>query len=106
MAPLDGPTWPRSLGKRSGARAFAVTLRSPARPHLGLPPVQTCPTLAQHLLRSPGVLLVGDLLHPLDDLPVQVLLDREVCHGLLGRRTTPVLIPRRNPHHVAGPDLP
>src|SRR5437868_6959029 len=51
------------------------------------------------------VLLVRDLLHPLDDLAVQVLLDSEVGHGGRGGGAMPVPFARWNPDHVAGPDL-
>src|SRR5207253_11180307 len=53
------------------------------------------------LLRWPGVLLLGDLFHSLDDLAVQVLLDREVGHPGGRRGAVPVALARRNPDHVA-----
>src|SRR3954469_20117584 len=52
---------------------------------------------------SPLVLLVGDVLHPLDHLAVEPLLDGDVGHRRGGRRPVPVLLARREPDHVAGP---
>src|SRR5215207_3997173 len=57
------------------------------------------------LLQSLAVLLVGDVLHPLDHLAVERLLDGDVRHARSGRRPVPVLYPRREPDHVAGTDL-
>src|SRR5258706_8266442 len=54
---------------------------------------------------SAGVLLVADLLHPLDDLAVEPLLDRDVGHGRGRSRAVPVLLAGREPDHVTGSDL-
>ena len=54
---------------------------------------------------SPAVLLVCNLLHPVDDLAVVLLLDGNVRHGRGGRRAVPMLFSRREPDHIAGVDL-
>src|SRR5689334_15109382 len=54
---------------------------------------------------SPAVLLVGDVLHPLDRRAVQLLLDGDVAHGRRRRGAVPVLLARLGPDHVARPDL-
>src|SRR5712691_10782963 len=51
------------------------------------------------------VLLVADLLHPIDHLAVNALLDRDVSHGRSGCGSMPMLLARREPHDIAGPDL-
>src|SRR5665213_1097346 len=51
------------------------------------------------------VLLVGHLLHPLDELAVEHLLDRDVSHRRGGRGTVPMSMARRAPNHVARADL-
>ena len=53
----------------------------------------------------PLVLLIANLLHPVHNFPVEPFLNRDVCHR--GRRTgtMPVLLTRREPNHVARPDL-
>src|SRR2546427_5931793 len=43
------------------------------------------------LIARPLVLLVGDLLHPIDDLPVELFLDGDVRHGRGGRCAMPML---------------
>ena len=50
------------------------------------------------------VLFVGDLLHPVDDLAVELLLYGDMCHGRGGRRAMPMLFARRAPDHVARAD--
>src|SRR4051794_4316438 len=61
--------------------------------------------------RRPGVirkalsaseLIVADLLHPVDALPVEGLRDCDVGHRGGGGRAVPVLLAGRNPDHVAG----
>src|SRR5579883_2046660 len=52
-----------------------------------------------------AVLLVGDLLHPLDHLAVERFLDGNVRHGGGWGRSVPVLLARREPNHVAWPYL-
>src|SRR2546430_6264906 len=47
------------------------------------------------------VLFVADLLHPVDDLAVEVFLDCDVSHGGGRRRAMPVLLARRAPDDVA-----
>src|SRR5436309_6891233 len=54
---------------------------------------------------SLAILLVGDVLHPIDHLAVEFFLDGDVRHARGGRRPVPVLLPRREPDHVAGTDL-
>ena len=54
---------------------------------------------------SPSILLVINLLHPLDDLSVEPLLDRDVRHRRCWRRAVPVLLAGRDPHDVAWPNL-
>src|SRR6266545_4534096 len=53
-----------------------------------------------------AVLLVGDFLHPVDDLSIELLLDRDMGHGGGGRCAMPMLLARRAPNYVARPDLP
>src|SRR4051812_15478309 len=55
--------------------------------------------------RDAGVLLVGDLLHPLDNLAIEVFLDGEVGHRGRRRRAMPVSLARRDPDHVSWPDF-
>src|SRR3954470_17829667 len=50
-------------------------------------------------------LIVADLLHPVDALPVEGLRDCDVGHRGGGGRAVPVLLAGRNPDHVAGADL-
>src|SRR5437762_3047629 len=47
------------------------------------------------------VLLVGDLLHPVDDLAVEFLLDRDMRHGGGRRSAMPMLFAGRAQDHVA-----
>src|SRR5947208_11470210 len=56
------------------------------------------------LIARPLVLLVGDLLHPVDNLAVELLLDGDMRHGRGGRCAMPMLFARRAPDHIAGPD--
>src|SRR5206468_1547404 len=69
----------------------------------------TSPRVAQPApssgLRLTLVLLVADLLHPLDVLAVQPLQDRDVRHRRGRRGAVPVLLARRAPDHVTGADL-
>src|SRR5438874_11888029 len=51
------------------------------------------------------ILVFTDLFHPLHGLAVLLLVNRNVGHCRRGRRTVPVLFTRRDPDHVAGPDL-
>ncbi|AAF84576.1 hypothetical protein XF_1767 [Xylella fastidiosa 9a5c] len=69
-----------------------------------------CPFLVVGGVRSaarrPGeVLLVGDVLQPLDVLAIERFLDRDVGHGRVGRGAVPVPVARRAPDDVAGADF-
>src|SRR3954454_6390143 len=56
--------------------------------------------------RSGSVFLVSHVLEPGHDLPVAVgLLDGDVRHEPVGRRSVPVLFARLDIDHVAGADL-
>src|SRR5215210_7871526 len=61
--------------------------------------------ILRRALLPAAILLVADLLQPIHVLAVDGLLDGDVCHGGGGRRAVPVLDARREPDHVAGPDL-
>src|SRR3954469_11041415 len=54
---------------------------------------------------SSAVLLVGDVLHPVDGLAVALLLNGNVTHLRAGRGSVPVLLAGREPDHVPRPDL-
>src|SRR5258706_11296583 len=51
------------------------------------------------------VLLIADLLHPVHGLAVELLLNGDVRHRRRGCCPVPVLLARREPDHVAGPDF-
>src|SRR5271166_4373542 len=51
------------------------------------------------------VLLVADLLQPVDRLAAELFLNGDVGHCGGGRRAVPVLLARREPHDVARSDL-
>jgi hypothetical protein len=51
------------------------------------------------------VLFVADLFHPVDDLAVELFLGGDMRHGGGRRGAMPVLLARRKPDHVAGPDF-
>ena len=51
------------------------------------------------------VLLVGDVLHPIDDLAIYLLLNGNVGHPRGRSRTMPVLLAGGEPDYVTGPDL-
>src|SRR5438445_433153 len=51
------------------------------------------------------ILFVDDLLHPVDGLAVELLLNGDVRHRRRWRRPVPVLFARRKPDHVTGPDF-
>src|SRR6476469_580662 len=82
----------------------AATSRTGSSRH-GCSPRSRGFSLALRLARRNAILLVGDLLHPLDDLAVERFLNRDVSHCRRGCGAVPVLFVRRKPHHVAGPDL-
>src|SRR5882757_6099703 len=69
------------------------------------PSVRVCMFTFLPSQSSRAVLLVRDLLHPVDILAVQGFRDRDVRHGRRGCRAVPVLLARRKPHDIAGPDL-
>jgi hypothetical protein len=50
---------------------------------------------------SSTVLLVADLLHPLDALTVEKFLNGDMRHAGRCRRSMPMLLTRRDPHNVA-----
>jgi hypothetical protein len=50
-------------------------------------------------------LFVADLFQPVDGLAVELFLNGDVGHGRGGRGAMPVLLARRDPDHVARPDL-
>src|SRR3989454_7829925 len=54
---------------------------------------------------SLSVLLVADLFHPVHNLPVECLLNREVRHGSCWRSAVPMLQSWRKPNHITGPDF-
>src|SRR5436853_4050878 len=54
---------------------------------------------------SLAVLLVGNLLHPFDHLPILLFLNSDVRHGSGLSCAMPVLLAGREPDHVTGPDL-
>src|ERR1017187_1821411 len=54
---------------------------------------------------SSPVLFVAHLLHPLHGLATQLFLDRDVRYCRRGTGAVPVLLTRRKPDHVAGPDV-
>src|SRR5512135_2691881 len=93
---------------RSSRRAPSTTIapceesnRAVASPSPLLAPVMTT-TLPAMLF---PVLFIAHLLQPLHRLAVETLLNRDVRHRRGRRRAVPVLLSRREPDHVAGPDL-
>src|SRR3954462_6377121 len=59
----------------------------------------------RRVLLPAAILFVANLLQPIHVLAVDGLLDGDVGYGGGGRRAVPVLDARREPDHVAGPDL-
>jgi hypothetical protein len=55
--------------------------------------------------KSGSVLLVTDVLHPIDDFPHQSLLNGNVRHSSGRACAVPMLLTRWKPDHVAWPDL-
>ena len=49
--------------------------------------------------------MVADVFHPIDDLPIFFLLNRDVSHARRRRGAMPVLLAGRNPHDIPGADL-
>jgi hypothetical protein len=54
---------------------------------------------------SASVLLIGDMLHPIDHFAIELFLDGDMCHRRRWRRTVPVLFARCEPHHITGADF-
>src|SRR6266542_2325113 len=52
-----------------------------------------------------SVLFVADLFHPVHRLAVELFLNGDVRHGRGRRGAVPVLLTRREPYHVARPNL-
>src|SRR3954452_7324129 len=69
------------------------------------PKTKSCFVFISPPFASLSVLLVGDLLHPVDVLAVEGFLNGDVAHSGGRRRAVPVLQPRRKPHNIAGPHL-
>src|ERR1700739_3516101 len=74
------------------------------RPQMSMSTVNSPAEYARGELSLP-VLLVGDLFHPIDHLAIQFFLDCYMRHCRGRRGTVPVLLARREPDHVARPDL-
>src|SRR5262245_29552269 len=45
------------------------------------------------------------MLHPIDDLAIQRLLNGDVCHCCCGRSSMPMLFAGRKPDHITRPDF-
>src|SRR5207244_11498605 len=86
-----------SHAAESESRDLQVALSEPPLLH-GAP--FTC-----HQEYSGPVLFVADLLHPVDGLAVELFHNRDVRHGRGWRRAVPMLLTRRAPDHVTGPNL-
>src|ERR1700754_2683801 len=69
------------------------------------PSVRVCMFTFLSSQNSLPVLLVRDLLHPVDILAVQGFRDRYVRHRRRGRRAVPVLFARRKPNNIARADF-
>src|SRR5271166_502118 len=52
-----------------------------------------------------SILLVAHLLHPINDLPVELFLNGKMGHRCRWRCPMPVLLAGRKPDHIPGPDL-
>src|SRR5207249_7789933 len=57
-----------------------------------------------YFLLSP-VLLIAHFFHPIDDFPVQRLLNGNVSHCGRRRSAVPMLLVRRKPDHITRPDF-
>ena len=51
------------------------------------------------------VLLITHLFHPIDGLPVEQFMDRDVRHGRGRSGAVPMFFPRRDPNHVTRTDF-
>src|SRR5689334_15912138 len=63
------------------------------------------PSLRFNTIGSPLVLLVTDLLHPVDGRAVELFLDSDVAHSRGGRGAVPVLLVGGKPHHITGTNV-
>src|SRR5690348_16432290 len=54
---------------------------------------------------SPPILLVADLLHPIDRRAVELFLDGDVAHGRGRRGAVPMLLAGRDPDHITGANV-
>src|SRR5580658_2606750 len=54
---------------------------------------------------SGPVLFVCDLFHPVDNLALELFLNGDMRHGGGRRPSVPMLLARREPDHIAWPDL-
>src|SRR6185369_2353071 len=66
---------------------------------------RSCSGRSCRALWRAAVVVVAHLLHPLDRLAVELLLDGDVSHRGRRRRAVPVLLAARDPDHVARTDL-
>src|SRR5579864_963481 len=88
--------------------AVWARVRSPTPPsRLGPSPKrrEEARAIQQSRASSLPVLLVADLFQPVDDLPVELLLDGDVRHRGGRGGSMPVLLAGREPDHVTGADL-
>src|SRR6267154_1037369 len=60
---------------------------------------------AKNKPHSPPVLFVADFFHPVDNLAVELFLNRDVRHGRGWGSSMPVLLAGREPDHITGPDI-
>src|SRR5436190_2930248 len=94
--PLDGGLWPPDTSLFNDAGGHSGTCRRGV-------PSSTSRTPRHGTSRI--VLFVADLLHPVDRLAVELLLNRDVRHRRCRRRPMPVLFASREPDDVAGTNL-
>src|SRR5579864_4864800 len=99
LGPFAGTIPPLPFGRGSQGNRPRTSKASPKGRQGGSSPANGPMT------SLPAILLVGDLLQPLDDLAVELFLDGDVGHRRGRRRPVPVLLAGREPDHVAGPDL-
>src|SRR5438309_11881082 len=52
-----------------------------------------------------AILLITDLLHPIDNFSIERFLDCNVCHRGRRRRAVPMLLVRLKPDHIARPNF-
>ena len=63
------------------------------------------PEHPQDVVRLSIELDIGDLFHPVDGLAIEGFGDGDVGHGRRSCRAVPMLLARRYPNDIAGPDL-